>query len=384
MTKPTKNPSGVFSSGLTAEQFLARHWQKKPLLMRKAVTDIEQLVDLDTLMALASRDDVEARLISRRGKNWSVQNGPLENAYFATLPVKNWTLLVQDLQHHVKAAWKLLAQFNFIPYARLDDLMVSYAVDGGGVGPHYDSYDVFLIQARGRRRWRIARKFDRRLRNNVPLKMIEAFEAEEEWLLDAGDMLYLPPDYAHEGTAVGECVTLSVGFRAPRAYELALAYLEELAVSTDYGELLSDADLAATATPARLDDAIVARYRRLIETLDWHHADFAEFLGIYLSEPKPQTEFDAPLTPLRRMVFAQRARVGGLRLNAKTRALYRRRQFFMNGDHALVPATDSAALAKLANFRQVGPFNWAEETITLLYSWYIDGFLEPDDLPQNA
>lgn len=375
MTKPKKNLVSVFGSALTADQFLARHWQKKPLLVRGAAHGLEDLAQLETLIALASRDDVEARVISRRGNKWSLQDGPFEARDFAALPKKNWTLLVQDVQHHLAAAWRLLEQFRFIPYARFDDLMASYAADGGGVGPHYDSYDVFLIQARGGRHWRIARTFNHALRANVPLKLIEPFAAEQEWVLEAGDMLYLPPDYAHEGTAIGECVTLSVGFRAPRAYELALAYLQEIAAANDYGKLLSDADLSATATPAKLDDPSVARYRELIESLDWQPAGFANFLGVYLTEPKPQTEFDPPQPRLSRTNFTKCARSDGVSLSLKSRALYRQQQFFINGDHALITATDARALAELANRRCVKPRDWADQTMTLLYTWYCDGFL---------
>lgn len=380
MPKSKQNQPALLGPKLSAKQFLARHWQKKPLLVRGAMPGLEHFIDRDTLVSLALREDVESRLIVRRGNAWSVHHGPLDPGDFSGLPKKkNWTLLVQDVQHHIDPAWEILAQFNFIPYARLDDLMVSYAADGGGVGPHYDSYDVFLIQAAGKRRWRVAKKFDASPRTGVPLKMIEAFEAEQEWLLESGDMLYLPPNYAHEGVAEGECITLSVGFRAPRAYELALAYLQELAAAHDYGPLLRDIDLIDTQTPARLDRALIHRYRQMIEQLDWHYGGFADFLGVFLSEPKSHTEFDIRTRGHSADGFARRMQAAGVRLNGKTRMLYYGREFFINGEQFSVAPDDSKPLSKLADTRRLAGQSVSEELMTLLYSWYRDGFLELED-----
>lgn len=379
MPKSKQNQPALLGPKLSAKQFLARHWQKKPLLVRGAMPGLEHFIDRDTLVSLALREDVESRLIVRRGNAWSVHHGPLDAGHFSGLPKKNWTLLVQDVQHHIDPAWEILSQFNFIPYARLDDLMVSYAADGGGVGPHYDSYDVFLIQAAGKRRWRVAKKFDASVRTGVPLKMIEAFEAEQEWLLKSGDMLYLPPNYAHEGIAEGECITLSVGFRAPRAYELALAYLQELAAAHDYGPLLRDIDLIDTHTPARLDRALIHRYRQMIEQLDWRYGDFADFLGVFLSEPKSHTEFDVRTRGHSADGFARHMQAAGVRLNGKTRMLYFGREFFINGEQVSVAPDDSKPLAKLADTRRLAGQSVSEELMTLLYSWYRDGFLELED-----
>lgn len=376
-----QNPARLLQSSLSVDQFLDRHWQKKPLLLRNALPQLQQLVTREALFALASRDDTESRLILRRGKTWQVQHGPLDARDLRELPKKNWTLLVQDVQHHVDAAWQVLSQFAFIPYARLDDLMVSYATDGGGVGPHYDSYDVFLIQAFGRRRWRIARKFDSATRRDTPLKMLKWFAAENEWLLEPGDVLYLPPAYAHEGIADGECMTLSVGFRAPRQYELALAYLQELAVQHNYGSLLCDRTLAAATKPAKLDRPLIARYRQLLEGIDWHGRGFAQFLGIYLSEPKPQTEFDPPQRPLNAETFARRIAIGGVQLAGKTRMLYFGAQFFINGEPATIPAGDIATLSRLADRRHSGALQPSDSAMTMLYEWYRAGFIEVLDRP---
>lgn len=381
MPKSKHNPARLLQSSLSVDQFLDRHWQKKPLLLRNALPQLEQLVTREALFALASREDTESRLIWRRGKTWQVQYGPLDARNVCELPKKNWTLLVQDVQHHVDAAWQVLSRFAFIPYARLDDLMVSYAADGGGVGPHYDSYDVFLIQAFGRRRWRVAKQFDRTTRPDTPLKMLKPFTAENEWLLQPGDVLYLPPDHAHEGIADGECMTLSVGFRAPRQYELALAYLQELAARHGYGSMLRDGGLKATGKPASLHGRLIARYRQLLTRVDWHDSEFAQFLGIYLSEPKPHTEFEPPTRPLKASAFAKCITADGMQLDGKTRVLYRGAQFFVNGEHATVAAADMAPLAQLADRRHSGPFQCSARTMTLLYDWYRAGFLRPVDRP---
>ena len=211
--------------GLSAREFLARHWQRKPLVVRGAIPALADPVDLRALLALARRDDVESRLVVRAGRRWQLAHGPLARAETASLPARDWTLLVQGLNHVVPAAERLLARFAFVPWARLDDVMVSYAAAGGGVGPHVDSYDVFLLQGRGRRRWRISRQRDLAVVPRAPLKVLRGFKAEEEWVLEPGDMLYLPPGIVHDGVALEPCMTYSIGFRAPAADELGREFL---------------------------------------------------------------------------------------------------------------------------------------------------------------
>lgn len=354
---------------------MRRHWQKKPLLVRAAFPNLESFADLHALRSLALREDVESRLISVRKRRWRVVHGPLATEDFTALSRRDWTLLVQDVQHHLPAAWELLRQFAFIPDARLDDLMISYAAPGGGVGPHYDSYDVFLVQAHGRRAWRIASKFDRRIRRDVPLKMIAPFSAEQEWILEPGDMLYLPPGVAHDGVALDECITVSVGFRAPRSYELALAYLQDLGAAHEFGTLLRDPDLEATRAPARIDASMIARYQTLLSKLDWRFRDFPDFLGRYLSEPKVHVEFALPEAPLSARAFRGRARIG-LALSGNTRLLYRNAQFYINGE-ALRVRKDAKALRALANRRSIANHTWSDETMPTLYEWYRCGYVAP-------
>lgn len=370
--RATRSIPALMSSFDTAA-FMRHHWQKKPLLLRGAFRQLDHFIDLATLRTLALRDEVESRLIRRIGRRWQVDHGPLEADDFDTLPPRNWTLLVQDVQHHLPTAWRVLREFNFIPDARLDDLMISYALDGGGVGPHFDSYDVFLIQARGRRAWRVASKFDRQIRRDVPLKMLHPFTAEHEWVLEPGDMLYLPPGVAHDGVALDECITLSVGFRAPRSYELALGFLQELGAAHDFGNMLRDPALEATRNPARLDAKLVARYRALLGELDWRWAEFPDFLGRYLSEPKAHVEFEPPSSALTPRAFA-RAAERGLALTGKTRMLYRNRQFYINGE-ILRAQADRSALRRLADQRCISGYNWSATTMPTLYEWYLAGYV---------
>ena len=189
--------------GLSPQQFMSRHWQKKPLLVRGAVPDFQPLLSRSELFALSGREEVESRLVAQTRGGWSFRRGPFQRRALPPLSRPGWTLLVQGVDLHDDRAHELLSRFRFVPQARLDDLMISYASDGGGVGPHFDSYDVFLLQAQGRRRWRIGRQYDLTLRDDLPLKVLANFEPEEECVLEPGDMLYLPPLYAHDGVASG-------------------------------------------------------------------------------------------------------------------------------------------------------------------------------------
>ena len=215
--------------GLTAEEFLADYWQKKPLLVRGAVPGFSGVPGVggrDDMLALAARDDVESRLVSQAG-GWSLAHGPFSPASLRRR-AKPWTVLVQSVNLVSGESDRLMREFDFLPYARLDDLMVSYATDGGGVGPHFDSYDVFLLQGIGRRRWRIGKQRDQRLIDGLPVRILADFRPTHEWLLEPGDMLYLPPEWAHDGIAEGECMTWSIGFRAFPEQELAEQFLMHL------------------------------------------------------------------------------------------------------------------------------------------------------------
>ena len=333
--------------GISPERFMRHYWQKKPLLIRQAVPAIQPLLARAALFALAGQDDVESRLISRatQGGAWRLRHGPFARTAIPKLSQPGWTLLVQGLDLHLDAAHALLEQFAFVPRARLDDLMVSFATDGGGVGPHFDSYDVFLLQAQGQRRWRIGRQKDLTLQPDVPLKILRDFQPEQEWLLEAGDMLYLPPRYAHDGVAQGECMTYSIGFRAPAQGEWAQDLLQRLAdVAGDAtGVRYADRDQAATAQAGAIPADLNTFARRALEKVFSDPLAFERSVGESLTEPKANVFFTPTADALR----------GGIVVDRSTRLLYDERHLFINGEAYRAGGKDFALLIDLANLRSL-------------------------------
>lgn len=334
--------------GLSPSRFMRRHWQKKPLLVRQAVAGVEPLLDRGALFALASRDDVESRLVRREGRRWHLRRGPLPRRAIPPLVQRGWTLLVQGLDLHLEPAHQLMSRFRFVPDARLDDLMLSYASDGGGVGPHVDSYDVFLLQVAGRRRWRVARPPLRPAwREDVPLKMLARLQAEQEWLLEPGDMLYLPPGWAHDGVAVGGgCMTASIGFRAPGRGELAQALLGLLA-DRDYADataLYRDRAQPATAHPGGVPAALQGFAQEALRAALAQPWAVERALGEWLTEPKPQVWFE----PSRDVTIAAGR---GVRLDRRTRMVHDARCIYVNGESYSVQGRDAGLLRRLADER---------------------------------
>ena len=363
--------------GISPARFLRDHWQKKPLLIRQAVPGFGGLVEKRALFRLAGGDDVESRLIKYGRAGWQATHGPFPAAMFATLPRRHWTLLVHDLNHHLAAAADLIQRFAFIPHARIDDVMVSYAAEGGGVGPHFDSYDVFLLQGMGRRRWQIAQQKNHEFLDGAPLKILRDFHPEQEWVLDPGDMLYLPPGCAHDGVAMTECMTYSIGFRAPSAQELASAFLDHLQDNLALDGMYADPDLAAMIHAGEISAAMVKKTTAIVEHTLWGRDDVEEFLGVYLSEPKPHVLFDARKRPLSRPRFLEAVATGGIRLALKSRMLFRRQVFYLNGERFRAPRSDVRWLVSLADNRSVGGAKICAETTLQLYDWYRAGFIEP-------
>lgn len=364
--------------GMTPARFLKEYWHKKPLLIRQAIPNFQPLLSREELFSLARQDETESRLITHFDQQWQLAHGP-----FSKLPPlrrKEWTLLVQGVNLHHDAADDLLQQFRFLPDARLDDLMISYASDSGGVGPHFDSYDVFLLQAHGKRRWRISAQTDLSLVPGMPLKILSDFQAEEEWVLEPGDMLYLPPHYAHDGIAVGECMTYSVGFRAPSYQELGEGFLQFLAEDIDLPGRYADPDLAASNDPARIDGNMLKRIATHLSTIRFEESDIAIFLGEYLSEPKASVFFDPPASPLTFSGFIRQVQKHGLRLSRKTKMLYTDRYVFINGESFQVSRMDQKILRLLANNRKLAADELrsaGEDIKEALYQWYEDGWLQP-------
>jgi 50S ribosomal protein L16 3-hydroxylase len=335
--------------GLAPARFMRRHWHKTPLLVRQAVPGIAPPVTRAELFALAARDDVDSRLVVREGQRWSLRQGPLRRRALPQRTQPNWTLLVQGLDLHVDAAHALLSRFRFVPEARLDDLMLSYASAGGSVGPHIDSYDVFLLQVSGNRRWRYGRCARPVLRSDVPLKMLSRFEPTESHLLEPGDMLYLPPGWAHEGTAVGaDCMTASIGFRAPTQAELARVLLERLAenANDEATARYRDAGQAATSQPSAVPAALHGFAQRALACAVAEPDAVARALGEWLTEPKVQTWFDAD----RRAALSPRR---GIVLDRRTRMAYDERQVFINGESFRAGGRDAVLMRRLADARSL-------------------------------
>ena len=363
--------------GLSPQTFMRRHWQKKPLLVRQAVPGGLDLVSRAQLIALAAHEEVESRLVVRRAERWSLRQGPLTRAAMPPFKQPNWTLLVQGVDLHLPAARALLDRFRFVPDARLDDAMISFATDGGGVGPHVDSYDVFLLQTHGRRRWSIGRLKTPELVVDVPLKILANFEPEQSFLLEAGDMLYLPPGWAHDGVAQGECMTCSIGFRAAGRDELAREVVQRLLDGADLderGPLYRDPTLDASAEPGRIPPALQAFATDAVARLLADPRALACSLGEVLSEPKRGVWFDAD----KRGVDGS----GGVRLDQRSRALYDDDHVFINGESFRASGRDARLMRRLADRRALQAADVAalsEGARALLDDWLDAGWLQPDD-----
>ncbi|MHB1354240.1 MAG: JmjC domain-containing protein [Thiobacillus sp.] len=363
--------------GLSPSRFLRDVWHKRPLLIRNAVPGFQGLLSPREMVRLACRDDIESRLVQGSGADWRLEHGPFGKTDFKRLPKTEWTLLVQSLNHVLPEADALLARFDFIPHARLDDLMVSYAVPGGSVGPHFDSYDVFLLQGQGQRRWQISAQADLALLDDAPLKILKHFEVEDEWVLGPGDMLYLPPHVAHFGVAEDACMTYSIGFRAPTAEELAHGFLMHLQDTLKLDGRYADPDLRLQRHPGEIGRAMLEQIEAMIALIRWSRNDVAEFAGRHLSEPKPNVFFAAPDSPLTRRAFDRRANSAGVALNPKSRLLFSGRRFFINGESFTPTQDEAAALKQLADRRQLPP-PLPAALCARFYPWYEAGWLEID------
>ena len=359
--------------GLTERQFLSEYWHKKPLLVRNAIPEFKGLLSPADMLELACRKDVESRLV-RGGKHWHLGYGPFKPADYKKLPRRDWTVLVQSIDHQLASGADLLEQFTFIPRARLDDLMVSYAVPGGGVGPHFDSYDVFLLQGMGHRRWRISAQENLDLIEGLPLRILSHFEPEEEYVLGPGDMLYLPPKYAHDGIAEDECMTYSIGFRAPTFQELGEHFLNFMHDELDLPGRYADPDLPTQKHSAEIPRGMLGQIAGHLDQIRWDEDMAAAFVGRYFSEPKPDVFFTPPEKPLSEKVFNARLSKRGFRLNAKSRLLFSGTQFFINGEDFGATSKERQVLMQLADNRMLLAGDYGNALPGLFYEWYLAGW----------
>ena len=338
---PIKAPWALLG-GISPERFMKEYWQKKPLLVRGAIPafalsgqSLASPLSMADLVNLAGQKNVESRLI--KSKPWSLGHGPFKKTEIPALSEKDWTLLVQGVNGHHPAAKTVMSWFRFIPEARLDDLMISIAGPNGGVGPHMDSYDVFLLQMAGRRRWRISDQKDLRLKDGLPLKILKNFEATDDWVLEPGDMLYLPPNIAHDGIALDAgCQTWSVGFRVPTYKELVNEILwrttEALENDPEFCRLYTDPHQPATKDPALVPDELIKVIQNKLNGIHWSKSDVSCTLAAVLSEPKPQVVFTPPTPLLGFAEFKKALRTQGLELSPLSKALYDKDFLYLNGE----------------------------------------------------
>ncbi len=275
--------------GITAREFMRDYWQKKPLLVRQAFPDFISPIDPDELAGLALEDEVESRIVLEHGAHpWEMRRGPFNEDTFAELPEQDWTLLVQAVDQFVPEVAELLENFRFLPSWRIDDVMISFAAPGGSVGPHFDNYDVFLLQGHGQRNWKIGQMCDSdsALLEHSDLRILADFEQSDEWTLEPGDMLYLPPRLAHYGVAVDDCLTYSVGFRAPSAAEVLTHFTDFLGQFLPDEERYSDADAQPVSDPHQIQHDALDRLKAL---LDKHMGDkdlLLTWFGQFMTEPR--------------------------------------------------------------------------------------------------
>ncbi len=374
-----KNKALPLLGGLSPDQFMKRHWQKKPLLIRQAVPNMKPLIERAELLSMLENEEVESRQIVRKGAKWTLKKGPMARKSLPSFKTPDWTVLIQGVDLHHDAVHALLQQFRFVPDARLDDLMISFATDGGGVGPHFDSYDVFLLQAQGQRKWRIGRQKKFELQEGVPLKILKDFKPETEFVLNPGDMLYLPPGYAHDGVAIGECMTYSVGFRVPRSAELASDLLmglsEELAEDSGSANDLLYQD--PNQSPAIQDASIPLGMQQFAAKAIAKALKDPQLLNCLLGEsltaPKANVWFDTPdQDDLPNFVWPK-----DVQLDRRTKMLFDAKHIFINGESFKAAGQDAKLLRKLANDKFLPSAHAAqlsENAAELMQAWWEEGW----------
>ncbi len=367
-----------------AQKFFAQFWQKKPLLTRGALKRFASGLDRARMLVLACRDDVESRLVLRNRDRWSVANGPFRKRDFAQLPPRNWTLLVNGLETVLPAARELQQAFSFVPYPRHDDVMASFAAPGGGVGPHFDSYDVCLVQGMGRRHWGISAQRELALVDGAPLKILRRFRPSREFTAAPGDLLYLPPRYAHHGVALEECITWSVGFRAPSRRDMIERFLDYLRDQERPDAMYRDSWLKPQRHAGAIGSRMLEEVKAMLAAVRWNDRDIERCLGEFLSEPRASVTFRRPraLAPAR---FARLLAGHGIRLALASRALVSGPYIFINGEAAVYAQSDRLNFLALADTRKLPPgARMARAMRDLLYEWYRAGYIEFDQPEATA
>ncbi len=361
--------------GISPAEFMKTYWQRKPLLVRQAIPEFKALLSRPELFDMAAQNEVESRLViggNGGSRDWQMQRGPFKRRAIPKLTERDWTLLVQGVDLHDDRVAALMQQFRFIPDARLDDVMISYATEGGGVGPHFDSYDVFLLQAHGQRRWRLGRQKDLSLVPDMPLKILANFKPEHDWVLNPGDMLYLPPRYAHDGIAQGECMTYSVGFRVPQTGDLArelLVRLSEGAEDAAGCDLYQDASQPAVSKPAAMPEGLVDFAKSAFQKSLKDPKALQRALGEYLTEPKANVWYEMGDMP---------DQLVAVRLDRRSKMMYDDHHIFLNGESWRAAGQDASLMRRLADCRELTEVELkkaSSEALSLLMEWCDDGWL---------
>lgn len=292
---------GIFSGEVSLEEFLRDYWQQKPLLIRNAFPDFSSPLSPEELAGLSCEADSNARIVIEKAaeRPWTVQYGPFDDDTFAELPEDHWTLLVSDVEKHVPEVRSIMDCFRFIPDWRRDDLMFSYAPEGGSVGPHLDAYDVFLLQAYGRRNWMISHTHANQFLQDIDLSILSSFTPDEQWILEPGDMLYLPPGIAHHGVATEDCITCSIGFRAPSVRAMVADYAEHLASHITSALRYTDPGLEKQSDPGEISHAAIKTISQILKkNVCVDESSVQNWFGEYMSEARSGSQVDTPDVPL--------------------------------------------------------------------------------------
>ena len=339
----------------SVNDFLKNYWQKKPLLIKNAIPNFVSPITESDLFIIAQNEEAVSRLIEHKQGIWQVKYGPFKKS---DLPKKTnipWTILVQNINHYFPFAESFLNLFKFIPYARLDDLMISYATKKGSVGPHFDSYDVFLFQAQGAREWKISDQKKFTLDKQSSIKIITNFKSKNSWVLKPGDMLYLPPNIGHWGISQSDdCVTYSIGFRAPGTFEIQSKFLDFIQdhLITNENEIYKDPNLTPQKNPAEISSNMTKEMRNIVDRLRWDKSSINHFIGQLLSEPIENSIFETR-KPLSLKAFEKSIVHKTLRLNSKTRMLFIKNNFYINGEFIKIDKKYTSFLKQLANDREI-------------------------------
>ena len=340
---------------ISNDVFLKKYWQKKPLLIRDAIKNFKSPITEKDLFRIAQNENAISRLIEFKRGIWQVKYGPFKKLDLPKKINTPWTILVQNMNHHLPFAESFLNLFKFIPYARLDDLMVSFATKKGSVGPHFDSYDVFLFQAKGEREWKISEQKKFSLDKKSAIKIITNFKVKNTWVLKPGDLLYLPPNVGHWGVSQSDdCLTYSIGFRAPSTFEIQSKFLDFIQdnLITNKNDLYRDPNLNLQKNPAEINSNMIKKIQRIVNQLRWNTNSINNFIGQLLTEPIEGAVFETSKS-MTAEVFIKDLIKKPLKLNPKTRMLFIKNNFFINGELIEADKKSIMYLKQLANDREI-------------------------------